>query len=45
MIYYYYNKIFDKKYVLENINNIIKEAENFYVLPYSKIEDLADECN
>ncbi len=45
LIYYYYNKIFDKKYVLENINNIIKEAENFYVLPYSKIEDLADECN
>ena len=43
VFYYYYNIIFDKKYVLDNVNNIIKEAENFYVIPYSKIEDLANE--
>lgn len=45
LFYHYYNIIFDKKYVLENINCIIKEAENFYVLPYSKIESLANECS
>lgn len=37
LLYYYYNIIFDKKYVFDNMNDIIKETKYFYVIPYSKI--------
>ena len=43
--YYYHNKIFDKEYLISNLETIIEEAENFYILPFTKVEELANEFN